>query len=534
MIVDTQWLLAGGLVFLLVLYISTVFFFKRKEETIYRLQQRENMESTTEEPADFSVAINDWTEELFTEKGDRTYWYRISIFLENGESSEYDFYSYNNSLTKEYILKDRFYVNDHELLIVDEAGEHYINRKKIEQIDFLRRKILENQQAADANEEKKLERTTSDASSDFMLETEGIPAELLKELAADYTEKRVWENHKKSSEKPRLFSKNKKIKRPSIRKVEAKKVDRIFISIIVVILCSGLFALMRTFGIGAKVEKVSATQNRMTEQLDLQSMAMNTDGYPFEMNRFMQSFIDQYIPLSNDSSAMVERAEQLKNFCIEGVSFNQEVSSVKRVLVSSELSEVKKQDTFSTACYKVTYSLEIPKEQVRQVSGQNENEWETYLEYSWEEQTVYLAIDFIGEDGLFSIISYPYFKDLEQRKIETNELVRNELHDTAVNDEQIEEINQFLAIFYAKYAGGSREELSYLMDEAESLGGNFQLKDFELMEAFDQGTHFTVYSKANFTEEKSGFAHKENFSMQLIKENGQLKIKELTHNLGGF
>lgn len=472
------------------------------------------------------TAIHEWTDELFLEKGDRTNWYKLTIYFENDTPKEYDFYSYDDSLTKEFILNDRFYVNDHELLIMDEAGEHYINRRNINQIDFLQRKLFVDSSVSESQTKE------PEQSTDFF-EIEEIHDFEQQIPVSHVAETRVELEEALSEEKPKkkIFSKVKKIKRPTVKKMKSKTFNQLFLIAIVFVLASGMIALIRTIMFDGRINQLESGQKEMMAS-DSRMEKTTVAQYPYEMNLFMQTFIEYYIPLSNDSSSMDERVETLNTFFSEEVSLDREISMVKRTLISSELANVVHKDVYSTAYYKVIYSLEIPVEQTREQEGTGVVE--TFVEYQKKQYTSFLSIDFIQQDRSFSIISYPYFSEQLVSHLEDAGVRKKEDANLAVDGEKLEEVKRFLTIFFEKYASGSKEELSYLMDEVEAMGGNYQLVEIESVEAYFRENSIIVYTQVQFNEKDSGLLHKEAFSIMLVEETNQFRAHKLVHNLGGL
>lgn len=474
---------------------------------------------------DISPAINMWTEELYLEKGDRTNWYKVTIFFKNDVPKEYDFYSYNDKLTKEFILNDRFYVNEFELLIVDESGEHYINRKNIEQIDFLQRRLFVDSSDIDsmlseAVEQDVLHKESADSAK--------FSEELESSISIDESNDGLGESVIDFQNKPR-FTKIRKDPRPSLKKMEAKTINLVFLFLLVIVVGSGLLALIRTIVFDYRIVQLEASQqSSANKENEMSDTAMV--GYPYGLNLFMQTFIEAYIPLSNDSSEMEKRVENLNRFFSAGLSLEREVSTAKRELISSELAGVEHQDNYSTVHFRILYSLEIPEEKTRELP---EGSVETYIEYQTSEHIVFLALDFIQEGKQFAIVSYPYFKEETLEHLDIK-MQKEEAAERLVAHEELESVRRFLTIFLDKYAGGTKDELSYLMNNAESMGGGYRLKELNSVNAYSYEEFIIAYVEAVFIDDISSLTHKEVFSIKLIEDDGQFKASELRHNLGGI
>lgn len=534
---DLQKIVLACLVLVFVVYMGVMFSISRKKKNGLgksKKQRKKIVEQAAEtyEPVEIvrEVAPMQSDKELYTERGDRTHWYKVTISFDTGSVHEYDFYSYSANFTREEILNKRFYVNDREIMIVDDTGEHYINRSKIEQIDFLERKIL----VAETDSEE-----SGDSFEEQVEEIEKEEKEVVKPDSVDSVPKEETELIEEKEEiesalsKRGRFFKTKKVKRPAIKKMEVKKFNRIFMAFMVFFLFSGVFSLFRTFGIGGRVSQVQAVQEELSEKVQSES-GTSSESYPFAVNSFMKEFISEYIFLSADQDQMKARKENLKKFYASNVSAEGDELSTSRKLVASELSEIKDHGDYSTATYRVVYAVDIPYEEIKKEKNGDSFEDVSYIEYETQEKTVVMNIDFVEKENNYSIISTPYFSALTISDTEFEGVVKNEESGKALNADRLKELQTFLDIFFEKYATGTNEELQYFMKNVESLGGGYKVEAIESVEAFSHEEYTTVYVKVTFTEKDSGLKHKESFSLKLIKEEEQYKVNDLKHNLGGF
>lgn len=144
-----------------------------------------NMAIVQEEP---EPIIEKNKSEIYLEKGDRTYWQQVTLSIEGLSPFVRDFYSYEQA-TRERILNEYYYVNDREVLVIDDEGEHYYNQNKIEKIDYLWRKIPADlkgnaeQEQEFENEVKELEKEEQQPKPVEEIEAEyAIPENLVVEL----------------------------------------------------------------------------------------------------------------------------------------------------------------------------------------------------------------------------------------------------------------------------------------------------------------------------------------------------------------
>ncbi|MBL1226501.1 conjugal transfer protein [Enterococcus sp. BWR-S5] len=531
---DLQKIVLVCLVLAFIVYMGFMFSISRKKKNGLgksKKQRKKIVEQAAEtyEPVQVvqEVASIQSDKELYTERGDRTHWYKVTIAFDTGDVYEYDFYSYSEDFSREEILNKRFYVNDREIMIVDETGEHYINRNKIEQIDFLERKVL----VTETNSEESGDSFEEQIEEIEKEEKEIVEPDPMPEEETELIEEK--EEIESALSKRGRFFKTKKVKRPAIKKMEVKKFNRIFMALMVFFLFSGVFSLFRTFGIGGRVSQVQAVQEELSEKVQSESGAAG-ESYPFEVNSFMKEFISEYIFLSADQDQMKARKENLKKFYASNVSTEGDELSTSRKLVASELSEIKQHEDYSTATYRVVYAVDIAHEEIKKEKNGDSFEDVSYIEYETQEKTVLMNIDFIEKENQYSIISTPYFSALSVSSADFEGVTKNEESGKALNADQLKELQTFLDIFFEKYATGTHEELQYFMKNVESLGGGYKVEAIESVEAFSHEEYTTVYVKVTFTEKDSGLKHKESFSLKLIKEEEQYKVNELKHNLGGF
>lgn len=535
---DLQQIILSGLFLIFIVYMGFMYRLRRKKKNGLGKngrRQKRTFEKVSKSVNDSKMeTFNDFIpvtidKKLYTEKGDRVHWYKITISFNSGDVKEYDFYSYSSDISREEILNQRFYVNNHEILIVDESGDHYINRNKIDQIDFLERKILANQ--SDSKELGDLfEEQVQEIEREEMSDIANSVIDSMNEEFKTFEQKEEIES---AYSKRGRFFKIKKVKRPSVKKVEVKYFNRIFIVVMAFILLSGVFALVRTFGIGGRVNQVEAVQKKLSGKISTESVNID-ETYPFQINSYLSEFISEYMFLSADQDQMKARKESLAKFYASNIPIDNDELSTSRKLISSELVDLSQKENYSTASYRVVYSVDIAFEKVKKEKSGDSFENVSYVEYENQEKTAVMNIDFIEKNGKVSIISPPYFSAINIENAGFEGVSKNEDTSNALKADQIKEIHSFLDIFFEKYASGTNEEIQYFMKNVESLGGGYTVDSVESVEAFTHEDYVTVYANVTFVEDDSNLKHKENFSLKLAKEEKQYKVNELKHNLGGF
>lgn len=259
-------------------------------------------------------------------------------------------------------------------------------------------------------------------------------------------------------------------------------------------------------------------------------------------------FIATYINVPNDEKERGERAKALQSFLGEGLKVG-ELENLsdfkgKRVLKSASLYDVKNvSEDAASYEYRIKYELfnvTQKKEQVevkKQNADGNENvvkeEKVTDQEQSLgvKEQMIVIRL---GTDGnSFNVIEQPYYQALPS---ETRIAAVQDQTDSSKKNVKVEdELKQFATQFFTSYTTNSTQEMSYLMENPESLKGEYEYKGLENFVVYDgkKEGQYMVKALVLLQEGNTELQTKHPFTLVVSKQNNKFYVKELKHTIGG-
>lgn len=449
---------------------------------------------------------------IYLVKGDRTDSYKITVRL-NNEIYEKEYYAYVSTISREQILNEFYYVNEREIVLIDEEGEHYYNQQAIERIDFIHRKILTSQIDQEEQEEQEVPEKQEVLKQEQIRENE-VKEETEEKQEIDNDSNVANEEQFSTVElesKPKKFFKKDKTRKQSLKPMQAKTFNRLFLASLVLLVSISVLGFTRTLGLSSRVDKVQAS----VTQLPKEFAGSNESNYSsiYRMNFYMEGFFEAYIPLSTNSVEMSTRNEALKSYFADNVSLKLESSTVNREFISSELIDVDTTDKIIHAKYRVVSLTEQAEEKGK-------------------DQSVYV-VHLVENNGKFSLVSLPSISKNESFKtgfsgIEVEE-EGNKLTDTDHTN-----VNDFCELFLKKYASGTEAELEYMMNDVESMGESYTLESIDTSEYYDSEGSIHGYVRATFKENATSALHQEDFSFEISKEGDQYKIIKMNHYLGGL
>lgn len=446
---------------------------------------------------------------IYLVKGDRTDSYKITVRL-NNEVYEKEYYAYVSTISREQILNEFYYVNEREIVLIDEEGEHYYNQQAIERIDFIHRKILTSQ--IDQEEQE----VTDVPEKQEVLKQEQIRENEGKEEKQEIDNDSNVSNEEQFStvaleSKPKKFFKKDKNRKQSLKPMQAKTFNRLFLASLVLLVSISVLGFTRTLGLSSRVDKVQAS----VTQLPKEFAGSNESNYSsiYRMNFYMEGFFEAYIPLSTNSVEMSTRNEALKSYFADNVSLKLESSTVNREFISSELIDVDTTDKIIHAKYRVVSLTEQAEEKVK-------------------DQSVYV-VHLVENNGKFSLVSLPSISKNESFKTGFSGIEVEE-EGNKLTDADHKNVNDFCELFLKKYASGTEAELEYMMNDVESMGEAYTLESIDTSEYYDSEGSIHGYVRATFKENATSALHQEDFSFEISKEGDQYKIIKMNHYLGGL
>lgn len=493
------------------------FFRKRKKvKAIPNVVHQNELSDIQEFVADVPEVLPSTT--IYEEQGDREFSYEIGIQLEGKEKYVKTYYGFSSDVTREDILNQFFYVNDREIMLVEDDGEHYYNQNRIVEITFNNRKILNPlKEVNSVNESEDISEEELALLNDSKINSndEVVSDSIENALESSYETSNIEENQHLSftDDKKKKFFKKKKNKLPSLKKYRAKTFNIWFFSFLIIFLLIAPFSLARTFGISTRVDKLDNRINNVKDSKSDGSESSLKTADVYRLNHFMESFLSTYLTTSDNSEEKENRNKVLQGYFATNVSLEGSKDEGVKNFVSAELIDFKEGKQTSLAKYQVTYELK--------------NDTEA------KEQTEVLLIPFVSKGKGFSIVGLPAVTSKDKLTSYFDGINNNEKGDSLTGSEQ-EKVKKFVELFLQKYASGTKEELSLYMEKVESMGKGYELEEINQIESFSYKGKIHVYVQGNFKQVTSGNYHKESFSFEMEKSNGQYKIVRLNHYLGGL
>ncbi|RZT15576.1 conjugal transfer protein [Fictibacillus sp. BK138] len=292
-------------------------------------------------------------------------------------------------------------------------------------------------------------------------------------------------------------------------------------------------------------EKVNGYQNKSSEQI----ASLNEVGFANSPagETYASRFIDTYINVSNDEKEREEREKALQGFLAEGLRVggleNLTDFQGKRVLKSASLYDVKDVgEEAASYVYEIEYELFKTLEKKEQVDVKKENAGKEEVakeeKVTTQEESLgtkkQMIVVRLGTDGnSFNVIEQPYYQALPSETRMT--AVQDQTDPSKKNVKVEDEIQQFATQFFTSYTTNSTQEMSYLMENPESLKDLYQykgLEDFVVYDGEKEG-QYIVKTLVLLQEGDTGLQTKHPFTLIVSKENNKFYVQALKHTLGG-
>lgn len=302
----------------------------------------------------------------------------------------------------------------------------------------------------------------------------------------------------------KIKKKEKAEKTPKVKKISRKKAT-MFVSIgFVALLVFSTVAVIRSNVIAstmsATIKKVDEMENQEKPQ-----EVKHVDNV--QLSYYVFSFVKEYITYDSEEKDTNKRFDRLSTYVSFDVGQLDEgiKSDYKRILKSAELIKVEESEGSLLAHMTICYEEQFEKETI-------------------EKNTV-IVVPVVEKNGLYAVVSRPYFLALEVPKGKTTplETTKNPLD---VESKDREKMEKFLNLFFGKYAEGNKEELALLMKEPVLTTGDMNFTEIEKgsLNFFDikdeklQG----VQVSAIFEDKETKVTHTENFTFWIGEtENSQ-------------
>lgn len=302
----------------------------------------------------------------------------------------------------------------------------------------------------------------------------------------------------------KIKKKEKAEKTPKVKKVSRKKSTRLvsigFIALLVLSAIGAIRANVIATNISGTVKTVDklANQDKPQEEKEIDVVSLS---------HYAKGFVKEYITYDSEEKDDNKRLDRLSTYVSFEVGKLDEgiKGKYKRTLKSAELTEVERTTDSLLAYMTISYEEQAEKKKVQ------------------KDEVFVLPI--VEKNGLYAIVSRPYVLGLSMPKGKTTplETVKKPLDVDAKDRKTME---NFLTLFFGKYAEANKEELALLMKEPVVTTGDFKFKELEKgsLNFFDTGDKKIqgVQVSAVFEDKETKVTHVENFSLWIGEtENSQ-------------
>lgn len=249
--------------------------------------------------------------------------------------------------------------------------------------------------------------------------------------------------------------------------------------------------------------------------------------------RYIESFLDVYLNISNSQNEYDSRTKSLKEFCSYGIE-DIPNSNVIQTLKSRSFYDLEKNSSYWIAKYLVTYEVQSPVEKERKVKKDDKEVTEKYVDYETKTSQKLINVPFSVFDKTYKVVAMPYFsviQNLKKGNVEAQEKESKSLE--VVNGTQGDKVNAFVKKFLESYASGEKSQISYMMDNAEVSDGSFSISNVS-SEIYKKSDKIFAYVTIDFKENATKIIHQEQMSLRIIKKESNFYVEKLTHQIGGI
>ncbi|QPR75173.1 conjugal transfer protein (plasmid) [Bacillus licheniformis] len=100
--------------------------------------------------------------------------------------------------------------------------------------------------------------------------------------------------------------------------------------------------------------------------------------------------------------------------------------------------------------------------------------------------------------------------------------------------EQKQQVENWLKDFFKKYADGTTDDLTYMMEKPQALNGQRSFVGLENTKIYPSGKNgFVVKTNVKFQEKDVAIENTESFTIHLTKRDGKYFVEKMENTLGG-
>lgn len=312
----------------------------------------------------------------------------------------------------------------------------------------------------------------------------------------------------------KIKKKEKVEKTPKVKKVSRKKATTLVSISFIALLAFSTVAVIRSnviaTNISGTIEKVGTLEKQgksqekgKTKELDIVSLS-----------HYVTSFTREYITYDSEEKDTNKRFDRLSSYVSFDVAQLDEgiKGEYKRTLTNVELTKVEKLSGSLLAYLTIAYDVQ----QEKKTAQKNE----------------VMVLPIVEKDGLYAIVSRPYFLALDVPKGKTTPLKEVE-KPLDIDNVERKKMETFLNLFFSKYAEGKKAELALLMKEPVLTNGDTKFKELDkgTLNFFDTKDSKLkgVQVSAIFEDKETNVIRTENFTLWIGETENSQFIYTLKH-----
>ncbi|MGT2755424.1 conjugal transfer protein [Streptococcus ovis] len=306
------------------------------------------------------------------------------------------------------------------------------------------------------------------------------------------------------------FCKVKKVKeKPSVKHVRQRSANFLVYGMLFLFVSIGLLGSLRAISLSSQV---SSLQMQVKEFKGTVSdfPTNQTDIDISKLRQYMFDFLKVYINYT-DETASDRQVELQKYYSFSNDLDSSESVNEVRTLTGQNMIGLNKEGDLYIADLKLSY--------------------DTVEEGKTVSRLRVLAVPFKTENGLFSIVSPPFYKQEDVLTGKSEALLRKKTEDVERVDEEVSKsIKEFLSVFFEKYASSNETDLALLMKTPFYMGGQYvveSINDSSVL-IYKKGDNTIVQLSVIF-KDRSGSTHSENFTLYLVKQDSGWFVNDLYH-----
>lgn len=275
--------------------------------------------------------------------------------------------------------------------------------------------------------------------------------------------------------------------------------------------CSFLALFKATTSARYNSEVISGVQS-LKEEL---SAIKQTNIDDLKVDAYFSDFLPIYFDIESTNIDQKSKREELLGQYFKDTSDLTMNVSGDRSLKNFRLIDVSSADNGWIAKYEVTYTA-------------TDNEKKNTQQFHQV-----INMPFLYENGVFAMTETPYFTALESQSGLVDRTENNLSGQSEIDSDKKEQIQAFLDQFFKNYASTNESDMAYMMQDPESLKGEFEYISSE-NKVYDGGSgSWKVKSEVTFQLPKTSFMNTENMTLSLVQKDGKYFVENLTHTIGG-